>query len=74
MSKEKKEMSNDTNNGIFGKQNYILMGASVAMIIIGFFLMSGSEDIYSTMKITIAPLVVLIGFALGVYAIMKKPN
>lgn len=67
-------MSNDTNNGIFGKQNYILMGASVAMIIIGFFLMSGSEDIYSTMKITIAPLVVLIGFALGVYAIMKKPN
>lgn len=59
---------------IFDKQNYILMAASVAVIIIGFMVMSGSEDIYSTTKITIAPIIVLLGFALGIYAIMKKPS
>jgi len=58
---------------IFDKQNYILMIASVLIIIIGFMVMSGSEDIYSTVKITIAPIIVLAGFGLGIYAIMKKP-
>lgn len=59
---------------IFDKQNYILMLASVAIIAIGFIIMSGSTDIYSTTKITIAPIIVLLGFAVGIYAIMKKPT
>jgi len=57
---------------VFAKQNYILMIVAVAVIILGFILMSGSTDIYDLRKITIAPIVVLLGFGIGVYAIMKK--
>jgi len=57
---------------VFAKQNYILMIAAVAVIIFGFILMTGTTDIYDTRKITVAPIVVLLGFGLGVYAIMKK--
>ncbi|MBW7913685.1 MAG: DUF3098 domain-containing protein [Taibaiella sp.] len=68
---------------LFDKSNYIWMLAGVVLVVIGFMLMSGgkSEDptkfnydeIYSTMRITIAPLMILIGFAIEIYAIMKKP-
>jgi predicted tellurium resistance membrane protein TerC len=68
---------------LFDKSNYILMLAGVVLVVIGFMLMSGgkSEDpnkfnydeIYSTTRITIAPLMILIGFAIEIYAIMKKP-
>ena len=33
-----------------------------------------SEEIFSSTRITVAPLVILAGFALGVYAILKKPK
>jgi hypothetical protein len=47
---------------------------SVAVVAFGFVLMSGTTDIYSTTKIVIAPIVVLGGFALGFFAILKKPS
>jgi hypothetical protein len=50
------------------------MIAAVLIIAIGFIMMSGNKDIYSTMKITIAPIIVLMGFGLGIFAIMKKPT
>ena len=59
---------------VFGKINYQLMIASIIVLIIGFFLMSGTTDIYSFTKITIAPIVVVAGFALGFVAILKKPK
>ena len=58
---------------VFGKTNYQLLAASVLIVAFGFILMSGTTDIYSTTKIVIAPLVVLAGFGVGFYAIMKKP-
>ena len=58
---------------IFDKGNYKLLIISIAVVILGFLLMSGTTDIYSTTKIVIAPLVVLSGFALGFFAIFKKP-
>lgn len=71
-------------NLAFGRENYILFVAAVVVVIIGYLLMSGggSEDptvfnkdeIFSPMRITVAPIVVLLGFALAVYAIMKKPK
>lgn len=67
----KKEGQGDTTL-LFGRMNYILMLASVALIVIGFTLMSGSEDIFSTTKITVAPITVLIGFVVGVFAIFYK--
>ena len=58
----------------FGKENYTLMIAGVVIIIIGFFLMAGKEDIFSTTKLTVAPIVVMIGFIVELFAIMRKPR
>jgi hypothetical protein len=65
----------------FGKQNYVIMLAGIAVIITGFLLMTGggsedprvfSQEIFSTRRILVAPLVVLLGFGIEVYAIVKK--
>ena len=64
-----------------GKRNYILMLIGLAVIVIGFILMAGggSDDpntfdpsMFSFRRITLAPIVVLAGFAFEIYAIMKK--
>ena len=59
---------------VFDKSNYTWLIAAVVVVILGFFLMAGTTDIYSTTKIVLAPLMVLAGFALGFYAILKKPD
>jgi hypothetical protein len=58
---------------VFDKSNYRLLIASALVVALGFFIMSGTTDIYSNTKIVLAPLVVLGGFGLGFYAILKKP-
>jgi uncharacterized membrane protein len=68
---------------LFDKGNYTWMIAGVALIILGFILMAGGksadpnqfnyDEIYSPMRITVAPILILLGFAVEVYAIMKKP-
>ncbi|MEO0311689.1 MAG: hypothetical protein RIQ89_1346 [Bacteroidota bacterium] len=81
MSKEKK--TSVTAPFKFGKENYIIMLIGIAFIVIGFILMSGGgsddptkfdETIFSTRRITVAPLLVIIGFVIEVYAIMRKPK
>ena len=64
---------NNTVQFVFGKRNYQILIASILVVIIGFGLMSGETDIYSFRKIVLAPIVVLAGFGLGFYAILKKP-
>lgn len=63
------------------KENYIMMLIGAAIIFRGFILMSGGgehtatffdDSIYSTRRITIAPIVVVLGFAFEIYAIMKR--
>ena len=63
--------------------NYKLMLIGLGIIILGFILMSGggsddpnvfNEDMFSFRRITLAPLLVLGGFAFEIYAIMKKPK
>jgi hypothetical protein len=58
---------------VFDKSNYRLLIISIAIVAFGFILMSGSTDIYSDTKIIVAPIVVLAGFAVGFFAIFKKP-
>jgi hypothetical protein len=58
---------------IFDKSNYTWFIISIAVVAFGFVLMSGTTDIYSNTKIVVAPVVVLAGFAIGFYAILKKP-
>ncbi len=61
-------------NFVFGPQNYRLMLIGLAVIILGFILMYGKEDIYDFRKITLAPIVVLTGFVIEIFAIMRKPK
>jgi len=74
MSSYKKSQQPPKASFVFGKRNYQLFLASIAVVILGFVLMMGTEDIYSFTKITLAPLVVVIGFALGVVSILIKPK
>lgn len=57
---------------VFTKKNYQLLLISIAIVVLGFILMSGTTDIYDFRKTLLAPIVVLAGFAFGVYAILKK--
>ena len=59
---------------VFGKANYRLMLISIAVVVLGFILMIGETDIYDFRKIVLAPIVVLIGFTIGFFAILKKSN
>ncbi len=76
MSKKEnvKKESNTKVDFVFGKENYRWLLAGVGVIILGFILMSGTEDILDFRKITLAPIVVLAGFALVFYAILIKPK
>lgn len=65
----------------FGKENYMLMLTGIAVIFIGFFLMTGggsddpsvwNPEIFNFRRITLAPLLVVIGFVIEVFAIIKK--
>ena len=59
---------------VFDKSNYRLFIIAIAVVILGFILMSGTTDIYNNTKIVLAPIVVLAGFAIGFFAILKKPS
>ena len=67
----------------FGKQNYMFLAAAFVIVVIGFLLMSGggsenpndfSDKIFSFRRITLAPIVVLVGFVFGIVAILRKPK
>ena len=64
-----------------GKKNLVLMAIGVAIIVLGFVLMAGggsddpnvfSYEMFSFRRITLAPLLVIGGFAFEIYAIIKK--
>ena len=66
---------------VFQRKNYIFMIIGLLFIAIGFILMSGgaSEDpnvfnpeIYNFRRIRLAPTLVLIGFAIQVFAILTS--
>jgi hypothetical protein len=74
-------LKNTKSGFAFGRINYMLMIIGVVVIAIGFLLMIGGgsddpnvfdEEIFSFRRISLAPTVVLFGFAIQVVAIMKK--
>ena len=81
-TKQVKQPASSSN--LFDKENYILMVIGVIVLTIGFCLMVGGksadptkfndDDIYSTTRITIAPIVILTGFIIEIFAIMKQPK
>ena len=66
----------------FNRINYIILAISMAVIVLGFILMSGSgstetafnEDIFSTLRIKVAPIVCFIGFIGIIFGIMFHHN
>jgi Protein of unknown function (DUF3098) len=81
MSNEKKQPA--ASNSLFTKDNYMWMLIGIAVMAIGFFLMSGGKsadpkvfndaEVYSTTRITIAPMLIVAGLVIEIFAIMKKP-
>ncbi len=69
---------------LFDKTNYYIMLGGLAIIILGFILMAGGksqdpnvfnpEEVYSFRRVTLAPIVIILGFIVEVYAIMRKPK
>tara|TARA_Y100001970_G_scaffold25750_1_gene30754 strand:+ start:1901 stop:2125 length:225 start_codon:yes stop_codon:yes gene_type:complete len=66
---------------LFGKRNYKFMLIGLSFIALGFILMSGggsedpnvfNEEIYSFRRIRLAPMLVILGFIIEVYAILTK--
>ena len=81
---EKKEslFSTGSNELIFGRQNFILMGIGLALVLVGLTIMSGGampdpnkwepERIYSFTRITLAPIIMIAGFITVGVGIFKK--
>ena len=66
----------------FDKTNFILLAVGMAIITLGFLLMTGpgstegyfEPDIFSVRRIKIAPAICLFGFVFMIYGILKKPK
>ena len=60
----------------FGKKNYTLMFVGIAILIVGFTLMSLDTEPYGfgTLGLTIGPITVMIGFVVEFFAILVKPE
>ncbi len=68
---------------LFDTSNYRLILIGVALILLGLFLMAGGkspdphvfryDEIFSFRRVTLAPVLMMIGFCLQLYAILKKP-
>ena len=72
---EKKKM-------VLGKKNYVFIIIGCLIVILGFILMSGGgsenpnvfqeEELFSFRRITLAPFMVILGYGVVLYGIMKK--
>lgn len=70
----------ENKNFAFGKTNFILIGCSMLIVVIGFLMMTGASssneafdaDIFSAMRIKVAPIVCLVGFVSIIGGIMYK--
>lgn len=68
----------------FIRENYTIMIIGIGILILGYVLMVGGrspdsnqfypDQVYSWRRITLAPMVIILGFLVEVYAIMKRPK
>lgn len=69
---------------LFGKSNLMLMVTGAVIIIVGMLLMSGGRSsdpkvfdynqVYSKTRITVAPILIIIGILIEVFAIFRQPR
>ncbi|MEO5563490.1 MAG: DUF3098 domain-containing protein [Chitinophagaceae bacterium] len=77
-------MAENKSPSIFSKDNYRWMLVGLAVLAIGMFLMSGGaskdptvfdkDEVYSFRRITVAPLLIILGLAIEIFAIFKRPK
>lgn len=79
----KPKAENARGNFALGRENYIIMLVGLAVILLGFGLMIGggskdpsvfSNEIFNFQRLTLAPILVLAGYVIEIFAIMKKPK
>lgn len=66
----------------FDKTNFILLAVGMAVVIVGFVLMTGplsspthfEPDIFSVRRIKVAPVICLLGFVSIIYAVVRRPK
>lgn len=69
-------------NLAFNKTNFICLAASMLLVVIGFILMSGggssettfNPDIFSPLRIKVAPVICFVGFVSMIFSIIHKPK
>lgn len=72
----------DRKDFAFDRVNLILLAVGMAIVVIGFLLMSGggstadqyNPEIFSALRIKVAPAVCFFGFISMIYAVMRKPK
>ena len=67
---------------LFGKENYRWMLVGIALVALGLILMAGGkspdpnvfnkDEVYSVRRITVAPILILAGFVVEIFAIFRK--
>ncbi len=77
-------MAENNATSFFSKDNYIWMLGGLILIAIGMFLMAGGaskdpsvflkNEVYSKTRITVAPILILAGLVLEIFAIFRKPK
>lgn len=77
------ENNQDNKDFLFEKVNYKILLIGIAVIALGFILMAGggsddpkvfNESVFDFRRIRLAPTLVLIGFGVTIYGILKNPK
>lgn len=82
--KNSPQPSKDSSGTMFSRENYLWMLAGAAIIAIGLLLMAGGKsddpnvfnekEVYSTTRITIAPILIILGLIVEIFAVFRKPK
>ena len=70
------------NNFAFDKVNFMLLAASMVVVVLGFVLMSGGgstreaydPSVFSALRVKVAPVICFLGFISMIYAVLRKPK
>jgi hypothetical protein len=80
--KQEINKTDDKKKFAFDKTNFIILAIGMAVVIIGFLLMTGpsssethyESDIFSFRRIKVAPVVCFIGYISIIFAILRRPK
>jgi hypothetical protein len=83
-SVQTKPGKDNVSHPLFGKANYKWMLIGLIVLVLGFILMAGGKsadpnvfndkEVYSFTRITLAPILIIGGLIIEIYAIIKKPE